>query len=322
MIEIDGKRLFHDKNNGLKRIETMYEDAWKYLKTKYSLDGHGYIKLRLHDKYKRKVLISNEDGSEDVTAIRWPAGIGVNIATTIYIDGTPLVVRWYERKSNGAREGEYIYDPSGLVLSKDRMLRENDKDLILFLFLFSGDVDTKWSKLIHKLDEKNKTNKLYFEDKVADAKVRVATRTKVAYATVALDKLDDMAIRRFAGIINVDNAETDSVFMLTEAIISNVEKDSSNTYDLLLEFVDKMDDSIYGIDEKVRKASRKKLVGWERAKSSKGDPLIIWSFKEKGVKTEEIYSFIGTATRLDNLIEYYAANPEAYETFLEKYQEQ
>jgi hypothetical protein len=112
--------------------------------------------------------------------------------------------------------------------------------------------------------------------------------------------------------------------ILKDAIYTNIENGvysrGMSTFNLLQDFIENSDDGMFKIKEAVATAARKKLIKSQYAREGKQD-VMTWSYQVAGVKGDEIYRFNGKSTAKENLINFFAANEEAYNTLLEKIEE-
>lgn len=320
MIEINGVKLDYDsKTRGeFAVIEKKAADSWMFLNKRHGLEKGNKLSMKLLDKYKYKKVISTDSGDHKTSVLAHPAAIQISFVSEINYKGTNYEVRYFDTKKKN-KDGEYVYKPTGTFLRSDKAFSYTDKDLIIFLYLFSGLVKSKPSSTPFTVSKAK--GKYYFDDKLVTARNKIEERNRIAKATVTLAELDDEKVRRYASIINIPDYETAHIDILREHVISNIEKDKgTKVYDSLMNFKEKYNDSLFQIEEDVHTASIKKILRQFRVKHNK-IPYVEWYYMRGGSKEALIFDYQGSKTSLDNVVNYMAANTEAYELLRDKLNE-
>ena len=315
MIEINGKVLFQDDDKLVKRFERLYTSAWNYAKSRYGISTSKGVRMFLDEKFKADVIFSkNADGTDEVKMKRWPAGIMIPTSVLITVDGIPYQVRYYRTKRPLADGKTFLYDPRNITLRNDIILREQDKELLMFYYLFSPLLETKPKNMFYDIDEKG-TKYFKLEDRKATAEERVMLRTLIAKATVKIDELSEAEVRRFASIVGIGDAESEDIFIIKDQIIKRIEETRGELYDELDKFTENKDDSILGFADFVKYAKARKAIVVRRNTSGKKS-YVTWHYvNDDRTDGDVIHKYDGRDTEIKNLTNYLLATPEAYEDF-------
>jgi len=323
MIEINGVKFDTDashKTAEFYKIEQTAKEAWRYLIERHSLSSGKRISMELHKKFKHKKIISNESGDSKSTPIlSYPAAIQVSYSTKINFDGRNYVVRYYETKNPTKDPNVFKYKPVSDMVRAPKSYGKKDKDLLLYLYLFSGMVETKFPQT--KFSVEGAVNKFYFVDRIDSARQKISKRNKIADATVKLRDLEDEKVRRFSATIGVEDSESAHIDVIRDAIITRIEGVNGDiTYVALKSFIDNHAGTIFGIEETVRAASLKKLFKHIRT-TREGEKIVEWVYlNENNERGELICTYEGTNVTLESLANYMASNPEAYQVLVDKYE--
>lgn len=322
MIEINGKRLDLESKtakSGFKKLELAIKDSWDFLQERHELDKGKKISMLMFDKFKRKRQISAMDGESFTTVKQYPAGTQIGLNVEINYEGTPYQVRYFNNKKTTNIEGVFTYEPASLMITSEQTYGMQDKELILFMYMFSPLIkNSPFDELtrLKGLEEFDRPytimtkslSKFYFDDKLVLAQNKNEKRNMVARATVMLEDLGDDKVKNFAERKGINtNSHMDIV---RDKIITLLEKKGKLIFNELSSFITNYDDSYFGIEELVKSASRKKLIKGQYRKE-KGEDTIGWFYVKNGSVTSEIMTHVGDKPMLSAVITYMSSNKEA-----------
>lgn len=318
MIEINGKKLDLDAKavkSEFYKIEQKMLLNWTFLKERHNLDSGKRIELLMFKKFKRKYQISSEDGEQFTNAESYPSGTEIGLTSMITFKGTPYEVRWFKTKKLTNIEGVYSYEPNSLMIKQDTTYNQDDRELLLYLYMFTTMVKNKPDKLPYTIDANLKA-KFYFNDKLVLAQNKNERRNMIAKAIVMLDELDNDRVNIFASINGIDN--TVHIDIVRDKIITLIDKKGESMFEQLQDFVVKYDDSFYGIQELVKASFSKKIIK-AFYKKVEGEDTIEWYYMKNQNKDILIFTHSGNEKKLPPVIDYMASDTDALNVLRNKY---
>jgi hypothetical protein len=318
MIEINGKKLDLENKSPKSEfyhIEKDLLEGWKFLQERHNLENEGRIDLYMFKEFKRKRQMSSLDGENFTTVENYPAGTQISLTSIINFKGTPYEIRYYKTKRPTNEPNVFKYEPTSLMITKDTSYDKYDRELLLFLYLFTDIVKNKPDKPHFIIETKNKA-KFFFNDELVLARHKNERRNMVAKGTMMLLGLDDKKVKIFGSINGVkDSLHID---IIRDRIISMIDKQGKPMFEKLEEFISKYDDSYYGIQELVKAASVRKLIRAYYIKE-KGNDFMEWYYVKNQSKDTLSMRHSGNEKKLSAVIDYMASNTDALNVLRDKY---
>jgi len=314
MIAINGEKLNIDKPTT--DLEKSIKSAWDYLDAKYELSKGKTVVMKLKEEFKRKVILVNSMFLEEDTTRAYPNSIRVAYSEKVYIDGNVNNVVCYETRMKD-KEGNYTYSPEALRVTNDTVFSLKDKDFLIFLYMFSHLIEETPQNL-NIQQSTNMPAKFYFEDIKKEVKVRMGKLQRANKVFNLVMELNDKDLRRLSATLNISGFDSDIIESLQEQLI-NLAKEDKKWYEMIIDFTQSHDRIIYEVEEKVALAIKKKRFGFTRKMNIQKKPYIAWVHKKNGVVLKEIdpvLTYPGEKAKVQEIVDYFVKNPEAYNAFL------
>lgn len=297
-------------------LEKKIKAAWELLDSKYDFTKGKTLVLKLKDEYKRNVVLVDSNFKEATKTKAYPNSIGLGYDSMGYINGEASNVICYDRRSKD-KDGNYIYFPDAKRITKDITLTINDKDFIIFLYMFSGFVEDSPKDFNFTLAKKV-TPKFYFEDLKKEVKSRMGKLQRASKIYNIVVDLDEKDLRRLSASLNLPGFDVDITESLQEQLVE-LARSEAKWYDLIIAFSESHDRIIYEVEEKVAEAVKRKVFGFTKKMNHNKQAHMEWVYKKNGVQLKDVdpvLSHPGDKTEQKIIVDHFVINQDAYNAFL------
>lgn len=266
MLVIDGKvlNLASSNTKDATEFEKYCINNWNTIKKEYNIAANP-LPLRLRKTYIGQGLSTDEKGKNERKVPQRPNSISIPLSVDLYdANGDPHHVIYAER-SRKNKDNEIEYEPHYKRIKKDLKLTLNDKELILFLLLFSDSVEGEGSSSMKFTYPSKRKKYFYFENVVANAKQKFTDREKSFEIFNSIKSMGVNNLKRFANTIGLP---TEGIIpdTLREDVIVRVENNESE-YEALKVFLETHDNKIYDIEYKVNNLIQKGKINYSTSKT-------------------------------------------------------
>lgn len=317
MIEINGKRLDEATTSPLTDIRDIMEQEWERLADNYGLHEGGFIKVDLKKEFMIKKQVSSEDGENYTDTVSYPSGVAIPLSTTINWKGTRMNVVYYENKVT-SEKGISKYSPTVLMFKGSKSFSELNKELLMFLYLFSGRLEDAPKETGIVIENSHKNNMFYIYDEVLNAKNANDSEIKLARITMLVAETDVKILRKFAATIDIKTAKVhdDIVRRYVLNHMRDNAKFTNGSYEKLIRYKENYNEVSTDLDMAVRDAYENKMIKTKRT-NLKYLKEVKWIFVEDNL---EFYVQSNTEVpNVESVIDYLLSDQDEAARFLDRY---